>query len=374
MVIAITIFQFATTALSYDLNDGDIINSYNRTIIKVVNTSANVETTPETPGITTWAELQTALNAGGTVTLTQDITAGASDTQLYVDKEVTLDLNGHILNRNLSTPKDGGGVIFVDEPGNLIINDSNPNATHSPAITYKDLITNEDVVVNGGIITGGYNTGDNGAIYFKWSFGTINGGTIVGNKAMGTSTSGNAGGLVIRSSTVTMNGGAIVGNEALYGDSDTVAGGVCVQDLQGSVTAFNVNGGRISDNFTNSSDNSCLGGIYVYASNLNVSGNVKIFGNMKNGKDNNVILSNTSKGRPIHITGALTEGTHIGVITWRIPPYWYSPEVFTEGYSTYNQGIDPSTYFSLDDEKAIMIYDGTSEVKVALKYNINFTN
>ena len=38
MVIAITIFQFATTALSYDLNDGDIINSYNRTIIKVVNT------------------------------------------------------------------------------------------------------------------------------------------------------------------------------------------------------------------------------------------------------------------------------------------------------------------------------------------------
>ena len=325
-------------------------------------------------GISTWTELQTALNAGGTITLTQDIVAGAEDSQLYVDKEVTLDLNGHILNRNLDTPKDGGGVIFVDEPGNLIINDSNPTATHSPEITYKDLITNEDVVVNGGIITGGYNTEGNGAIYFKWSFGTINGGTIVGNKAMGRATDGNAAGLVIRSSTVTMNGGAIVGNEALYGDNDTVAGGVCVHDLQGSVTAFNVNGGRISDNFTNSSDGSCLGGIYVYASDLNVSGKAIIYGNMKNGEDSNVILSQTSKGGAVHLIGALTDGAHIGVTPWRIPPYSYSPETFTTDYSTYHLGVDPSTYFSLDDDKAMMVYDGTSEIKVALKFTITVTD
>ena len=34
--------------------------------------------------ITTWAQLQTALNAGGTVTLTEDLEAGSGDTMLQV--------------------------------------------------------------------------------------------------------------------------------------------------------------------------------------------------------------------------------------------------------------------------------------------------
>ena len=49
--------------------------------------------------ITTWAQLQTALNTGGTITLTHNITATASDTALEVPtgKTVTLDLAGHTI-------------------------------------------------------------------------------------------------------------------------------------------------------------------------------------------------------------------------------------------------------------------------------------
>ena len=349
---------------------GDVIINNNKFTFGTSNVEIKAIFEEDVTRVSTWQELQSALNVGGSIKLTQDIVASSTDTQLYTDKNVVLDLNGYIINRNLQVATSDGGVIYVGEPGNLIINDSRPDATHSPEITYRDLLTNEDVVVNGGIITGGYNNNDSGGIYFRWSYGTINGGTIVGNKSLGVDTSGNAGGLVIVSSTVTMNGGAIVGNEALYGDGDGIAGGVYIQDLQGSVTIFNMNGGKITSTYTNSTDGSCLAGVYVYASELNISGNSYIYGNMKNGEDNNIVLSNTTKGRCVHLTGELTEGAHFGVTTWRVPPYFYSPEEFTTGYLAYNSEDDASTFFTLDEDRALLLYDGTTEPRVAWKYTL----
>lgn len=360
------ILKFKSYSVEYEYYD-DTKNTYSSTWLTISSTDY-----VEPSKITTWAELQNALNAGGNIKLTQNITAGTGDTQLYTNKNVVLDLNGYIINRNLTAPANGGGVIFVDEPGNLTITDSRPDATHSPAIKYKD-INGNDVVVTGGIITGGYNTSGAGCIYFKWATGTLNGGTIVGNKACGTDVYGNAGGIVIRSSTVTMNGGAICGNEAVYGDDDTVVGGVMVNDLGGNTNVFNINGGLITGNYTNSTHGSCLAGVYTYASKINISGKPQIYGNMNNGKNQNVIASNTSKGRVLDITGKLSNGARIGVTTWRIPTYYYSPEDFTSGYATYHSGEQPSKYFTLDDEKAIMVYDGTTEPKVALKFTITVT-
>ena len=359
-------FKFKSYSIDYDYYD-ETKATYSSTWLTISGTDY-----VEPSKITTWAELQTALSAGGNIKLTQNITAGNGDTQLYTDKTVVLDLNGYIINRNLTTPTENGGVIFVGEPGNLTITDSRPDATHSPAIKYKDS-TGNDVIVKGGIITGGYSNSGAGGIYFKWATGTINGGTIVGNKACGTDVYGNAGGIVIRSSTVTMNGGAICGNEAVYGDDDTVVGGVMVNDLGGNTNVFNINGGLITGNYTNSTHGSCLAGVYTYASKINISGKPQIYGNMKNGKNQNVIATNTSKGRVMDITGKLSNGARIGVTTWRIPPYYYSPEAFTSGYATYHSGEQPSKYFTLDDEKAIMVYDGTTEPKVALKFTITVT-
>ena len=359
-------FKFKSYSIDYDYYD-ETKATYSSTWLTISGTDY-----VEPSKITTWAELQTALSAGGNIKLTQNITAGNGDTQLYTDKTVVLDLNGYIINRNLTTPTENGGVIFVGEPGNLTITDSRPDATHSPAIKYKDS-TGNDVIVKGGIITGGYSNSGAGGIYFKWATGTINGGTIVGNKACGTDVYGNAGGIVIRSSTVTMNGGAICGNEAVYGDDDTVVGGVMVNDLGGNTNVFNINGGLITGNYTNSTHGSCLAGVYTYASKINISGKPQIYGNMKNGKNQNVIATNTSKGRVMDITGKLSNGARIGVTTWRIPPYYYSPEDFTSGYAAYHTGEQPSKYFTLDDEKAIMVYDGTTEPKVALKFTITVT-
>ena len=64
--------------------------------------------------ITTWGELQAALNAGGTVTLTQDIAASSSDSALTVPSgtTVTLDLNGRTIDRKRTFRYNSGYLII----------------------------------------------------------------------------------------------------------------------------------------------------------------------------------------------------------------------------------------------------------------------
>lgn len=137
-----------------------------------------------------WKSLDFSLAKGGTVKLEKDYEAGDTDTYLSIsaDNTVTLDLNGHTLNRNLSLSKSEGYVIKTE--GNLIITDSSRGKN--------------------GSITGGWST-------------TFCGGICV---------SGNG--------TLTLNEGSITGN---YG-SGPIPGGV----LLGPGTSFTMNGGRISEN------------------------------------------------------------------------------------------------------------------------------
>lgn len=367
------IFNFKIYSVEYDYYD-DTKNTYPSTWLTISSTDY-----VEPSNITTWAELQAALNAGGNIKLTQNITAGSGDTLLYTNKTVVLDLNGYIINRNLSTPTDDGGVIFVDESGNLTITDSRPDATHSPAIKYKNLKTGKDVVVNGGIITGGYSKGHAGGIRFNWSTGTMNGGTIVGNKATNEDNTDNAGGVLLYCSDFTINGGTICGNEAIFAGNTTnpIAGGVSIRNSDRRPCNLNINSGTITSNYTNATEVCCFGGVYNHASSVNVSGKTYIYGNLKNGEDNNVRAENnygdSYSARVVRLTGKLTDGAHIGVTTWRIPQYNYSPEDFTSGFATYHPGENPSKYFSLDEEKAIMVFDGTGEAKVALKFTITLS-
>ena len=81
----------------------------------------------------TWAQLQAQINAaadGDTITLTQDITAGPDVELLIVSgKSITLDLNGHTLNRNRSSMDPDGHVIQVYAGGDLTIMDSSDEKT-----------------------------------------------------------------------------------------------------------------------------------------------------------------------------------------------------------------------------------------------------
>ena len=207
--------------------------------------------------ITTWAELQNAFTNGGEITLTQDITASSSDAKLAVPagKTVTLDLNGHAINRNLTSATYSGNVIDVS--GTLIVNDSGSSGT----------------------ITGGYskdNTYDAGAVCVKsgGSF-TLNGGGICRNRTSGTNYG--TGVIVQNNATFTMNGGSIHDNI-----SGWTGGGVGAA-ASATVTLL---GGSIVNN--TAAQNS--GGLNSYGSNVIVGGTIVIKNNIAKSATNNVRL------------------------------------------------------------------------------------
>lgn len=167
-----------------------------------------------------WGALQTKLNAGGTVTLDRDYTAGTDDSALVVPTgtTVTLDLNGHTINRGLAgkTAVDNGYVIMVN--GNLTLQDNSSSKM--------------------GKITGGNDrNGQGGGVYVESGTFTMQGGTIRENQSDGA-----GGGVYVDRGTFNMTGGRIIDNNATgHG------GGVCFGDNG----TFNVSGAPvISGNFT----------------------------------------------------------------------------------------------------------------------------
>ena len=166
-----------------------------------------------------WAGLQEKINAGGTIKLEQDYTAGENDTALVVpeDKEVILDLNGYTIDRGLTSSDGDDRVMTVN--GNLTIKDSGKGD---------------------GKITGGWTKGDGGAILVNGNL-DLKGGTISGNHA------DNIGGGIClgnedenKTSTITMSGGTISNN-----GSGISGGGVAVRE-----GTFTMSGGTISNNET----------------------------------------------------------------------------------------------------------------------------
>ena len=133
--------------------------------ITVTDSSSGTGTQTDPYLVTTWAELQTALNAGGYVKLNDDITAGTGDAALEVPtgKTVTLDLNGHVIDRAANKSGMDGGSVFIVK-GALTVTDSKPGATHETEITYRDPITTDKMIVKGGVITGGYTNADGGGV------------------------------------------------------------------------------------------------------------------------------------------------------------------------------------------------------------------
>ena len=163
------------------------------------------------------------------ITLTDDIRAFSADTCLTVSGSVTLDLNGHTLDRGLSSESEvteGGNVITVSGSGN--------------SLTMMDS-------VGGGKLTGGSTVGMSsymgnacGCAVDVKQYGsfTMLGGTITGNSArFGSVCVGYDGSFV-------MNDGSIVNNA---GD------GVDVSSSRGS---FLMNGGSIANNTGR--------GVYIY--------------------------------------------------------------------------------------------------------------
>lgn len=232
---------------------------------------------------------------GREITLLKDITpttASGVSWPIVCNWTCTLDLNGHTINREQSTPINAGQVIQVLSPGNLTIKDSSAGA---------------DGTGGTGKITGGYDSGNGsndicgGGIYVKNGFLTLESGSITGNKA-GTNRASTGGGGVYLGpgGTFTMTGGSITGNTA---GSNGNGGGVYVS----SGCAFTMMGGSITGNTANANG----GGVYVHENGtFFVSGSPTITSNTVSGNANNVYLLGV---RPIMCgSQGLTGGT-IGI-------------------------------------------------------------
>ena len=219
-------------------------------------------------------KLKLAISNGGTVQLTEDIEISET---LLVTRDVTLDLNGHVLKM---TDSGSGSVLYVKKDGpdtvTLTITDSRPQNPHG---SYADLPA-------GGVITGGEGTDVpgihyvGGAVYLKE--GTtlkLEGGTLTGNSCSS---------ICIDGATFVMSGGTITG--------ETVG-------VHNNVGIFTMTGGRITG--------CSYRGVYVYNGNMTMSGTAYIGGNDTNQYPKTAdiyVHEPVRKVTGLSVTGGIIEG------------------------------------------------------------------
>ena len=187
---------------------------------------------------------------------------GISDGCIQVPQgsTITLDLNGHTIDRNMKNETSATAQGCISISGLMILKDSKYNSTLIKE-AYENDPENENLLdialTNGaGCITGAYMSGGGAVRLFKNSRLFMYGGVVYGNITLGNG----AGVRVFDSAEFTLFDGMIANNE-----SKSSAGGVCGGGVvYGSVSASKV---YIKNGFIyNNSATISNGGIYVYNS------------------------------------------------------------------------------------------------------------
>ena len=218
--------------------------------------------------VSTWAELQTALNNGGNIKLENDITAETTDSFLEVKSGVTanLDLNGYKIDRNLQKKDAPGlsgcifrvaGVLEIDNTGDKETGILTGAYSAEGAVQIQN---KGELRLNKGRIV--KNTIRRGTV-FVYSGGNfvMEGGEISKNKVdQGT---GQGAGVYLDRGTFTMEGGKISDNECMSYGAGIYASGATVT----------IKGGEISGNIAGKDNNKVYGGgISLYKSRLIING------------------------------------------------------------------------------------------------------
>ena len=144
------------------------------------------------------------------------------DSTLTVNREVTLDLNGFVLQMT-----DKKSVIKVESSGDLTIHDSDPSKSHrftpnSDGLWKLDETSGTETV-SGGVITGGVASENIGDARFHCYCGggvyIADGGklTMTGGNIVGCTATDHGGGVYVTTGTLAMTGGNIVGCTAMFG-------------------------------------------------------------------------------------------------------------------------------------------------------------
>ena len=278
-------------------------------------------------------KLKLAISNGGTVQLTEDIEITQT---LYVERSMTLDLNGHVLKMT-----GDGSVLRVEEgphPVTLTITDSRSDTSHE-----------DKTLPAGGVITGGKGPNVTG-IYYDYVGGAVflekdttlklEGGTLTVN-------SGSS--IYIDGATLVMSGGTITGK--------TVG-------VHNNVGTFTMTGGRI----TGCSER----GVYVYNGNMTMSGTAYIGENPKARRGDIYVHEPVRKETGLSVTGGIIEGkVYIFFETSNMKPDGESRD------DDYNEKALKSVAESVVKENGVL--DGHIQVKMkdgagtAVDYNtVNF--
>ncbi|MBP5591254.1 hypothetical protein J6Y50_05295, partial [bacterium] len=308
-------------------------------LILVIGVMPFMSITAFAANATTEATLVKAVNAGGDVKLTKDIQL-TDVLRIPTGKEVTLDLNGHTLDRGLTECRDLGSVVRV-EPGAVL--------------TVKDSSNDNSGVITGGASWNGGGICNHGTL-------TVEGGTISGNKSLH-NTYGGGGGIYNGSyqgskATLTLKGGVIAYNEARQGggvyNSD---GTVVIQKGSYSVTVLSqLKTYETNVAIKNNSASASGSGIYTERD-ISIQDAPIISGN-KNDEDIYLLY-----GKVLKLTGKLKKAGIIGIKTEAYD------NVITSGYFTY-QTEDPNDFFKSADSNAIIRMSETKANggEVVLKY------
>ena len=316
--------------------------------------------------VSTEQELTTAIKDASvaTVKLTKDITL--TDT-LTVRRDVTLDLNGKVLNLN-------GKQIKVNTD-TLTLDDSDSSAEHKfkeDATGLWVLNSSGDKTVQGGVITGGsagkgggvwalnvYSNfimeGGNivgctatrgGGVYVQTNF-TMKGGSIVG------CTASSEGGGVYVNGTFTMEKGSIKNCKVASSANSTFGGGVCVRGTF-TMTGGEITGCRVA---VGSADCTAMGGGVHVDGTFNMGGTAKITS----------CISGSDFGNGVYISGTMTmDGGEIANCNdeWHIWGVYITGcldarggkiknKVFSSGGTIKNSGTSGGTVFEASVENNI---------------------
>ena len=232
------------------------------------------------PPDTAATRLKSAISNGGDVRLTEDIEISET---LVVTRDVTLDLNGHVLKMTGDV-----SVLKVYNGATLTITDSRPQNPHTGS--YEGLPA-------GGVITGGKGTDAGGSVHsvggavFLENGTTLNleGGTLTGNSSRGS--------VFINGATLVMSGGTITGET--FG-------------VHNNVGTFTMTGGRI----TGCSDR----GVYVYNGNMTMSGTAYIGENPNARREDIYVCESDHKHTDLSVTGGTIAGNVRIVFLERLHP------------------------------------------------------
>jgi len=295
--------------------------------------------------VTNDQELRNAIKDGASIKLANDIQL-SNTTTLSIESGtiVTINLDGHTLDRKLTQRGEGGGqVITVREGATLNLSNGTLKGGwggNSGGISNEGGTANlTDVNITG--CTGD----DSGGGICNLSGGTLTmkGGAITNNISNDHGDPTGGGGIFnAEGATMTLTGVNITGNKAMVKGG----GGIC---NYGTLT---LDGCGITGNTCGKNG----GGIYNYSTaTLNMKGKITITDNIgKDGLAHNVFLKENAV---ITVTGALTD-SKIGITLED------ETGTFTSGYNANNSGVDPATIFTADLSKVMAISPDDNEAQL----------